>query len=846
MIRHRAGKQGNRSHSTGHPKRLSYIVHKFLLRWLLFSIAGLIVIVSIWGAYQFHFVRTNQTHNARALADHVDSYLSECNTDLKYASSFFMGPASDISNLRTFLQGNSNFQQVYILNYLGNTIRSVPKEAGPSDFSGFIKSSSVQEKFYLTSPYYSSDKKKLVVSMLRNLSRDRMILAELNLEVLNKSVSSLTQHMRSGFGILTDKNGDIIAHPDISKLDEHISKNDLETYIFTSEGLTESGVYKSENGLQLVSTTRTSLGRWQVFVGQDLITLFQPVLTVMFFSLLGLILLFSLLAHFFQRRLHKNVVDPLSNFIKSVRAMKRGDYSYTLDKNKNKNSDRFLELQNLQGEFDQMQNTIHQRQMELQENERKLQTLMNNLPGMAYRCYNTPEWIMDFVSEGCVELLGYSAEELLSSEMIQYSDFVHPEDAPRVWKQVQEGVRNDRPFRVEYRIFTRQGEEKWVWEQGQAVVTAFDGTQVLEGFVTDITERKNYQERLNFLSFHDSLTGLYNRNFFEEEMRRLQDGRYAPIGIIVCDLNGLKLVNDTLGHESGDELLASAAALIKENLRSSDIVARIGGDEFAILLTEVDQDQVQKLVQRLREAVSEYNSNEPKIYLTLSIGYALSSGEFQDPQALFREADNRMYREKIQQGESAHSSIVQALMKALEARDFITEGHSDRLQELALSLAQRLELSHETQNDLKLLARFHDLGKVGIPDRILFKQGPLDEEEAREMRKHPEIGHRIAQSVPQLAHLADWILKHHEHWDGRGYPMGLREQDIPLPCRVLAIADAYDAMTSDRPYRSALSHDEAIAELRRNEGIQFDPELVELFIKVMVSDTEALTGGSPL
>ena len=254
-----------------------------------------------------------------------------------------------------------------------------------------------------------------------------------------------------------------------------------------------------------------------------------------------------------------------------------------------------------------------------------------------------------------------------------------------------------------------------------SVSTIHDTENKLIGSINilrDLTEWKKIQQKLEEMSFHDSLTGLYNRNFFEEEMKRLSDSRYSPLGIIVCDLDGLKFINDTLGHQAGDRMLIKTADILRQSFRSSDIVARVGGDEFAVLLPQTGPETVERMLQRVRGAVREYNSTEPELPLTLSMGHSVSDSTA-DLQALFREADDMMYREKIQQEGSPRSAILQALTKTMQARDFDTEGHCDRLQELAASLARSLGHSQEVINDLFLLARFHDLGKVGIPDHIL-------------------------------------------------------------------------------------------------------------------------------
>ncbi len=354
-----------------------------------------------------------------------------------------------------------------------------------------------------------------------------------------------------------------------------------------------------------------------------------------------------------------------------------------------------------------------------------------------------------------------------------------------------------------------------------------------QSLLKEIAFREQSEQELRHLSLHDTLTGLHNRFSFNERMQDLKTKAYSNLSIIVFDVDGLKLVNDSMGHHIGDFLLINTANIIKESVREFDFVARIGGDEFAVILNTNDKKVVENICVIIRNAVKEYNEENSHLPLSISMGYSICLGPSQTPDEIFKQADNNMYREKLFQRNSTRSAIVNTMMKALEERDFITEGHVERVQTLIVQMGIKLGFTERSLTDLRLFSQFHDIGKVGIPDKILLKPGALTPEEKTIMQRHSEIGYRIAQSAPDLSPIADWILKHHEWWDGSGYPLGLSGEEIPLECRILSIVDAYDAMTSDRPYRKAMTRKETIQELLKYAGSQFEPNLLRLFIDML-------------
>jgi len=349
---------------------------------------------------------------------------------------------------------------------------------------------------------------------------------------------------------------------------------------------------------------------------------------------------------------------------------------------------------------------------------------------------------------------------------------------------------------------------------------------------------RSKEEEIRCLSLYDSVTEVYNRSHFEETLKVIEKTQEACTSLIISDLDGLKIINDTLGHKAGDVALKAFAQILKNYFKDDDLVARIGGDEFAVILHNSTEEKVKTDCSNIRKQVDRYNMENPTLPISVSMGFAISCKTPIDMKAIFDEADNNMYREKLHRSQSSRSAIVHALITALEARDFQTEGHSDRLQQLMEALAIAMNFPEQQLSDLRLFARFHDIGKVGIPDYILFKPGKLTDEEYTIMRQHSDIGHRIALSAPDLVPIADWILKHHERWDSNGYPLGLGESKIPLACRMLGIIDAYDAMISDRPYRKAMSQQEAVAEIKRCSGTQFDPRLVDVFTTLLDGDSK--------
>lgn len=370
----------------------------------------------------------------------------------------------------------------------------------------------------------------------------------------------------------------------------------------------------------------------------------------------------------------------------------------------------------------------------------------------------------------------------------------------------------------------------------ESPIIATDGSIIgLTCLVLDISEQKTAEQGILYLSYHDKLTGLYNRRFYEEEIKRMDREQNYPMTILVGDVNGLKLVNDVFGHAKGDELLVRAADAIQLACRSSDVVARWGGDEFVVLLPNTNDREAEKIVKRIRETY--HVEDICSLSIHIAFGWATKADDSEDITNALKRAENHMYKCKIIENANTKGSAINTIINTLHEKNPREEMHSKRVSEICQQIGSSIGLTEYECTQLKVVGLLHDIGKIGIEEGILNKTGPLSEQEFEEVKRHPDIGFRIIRSSYEMTEIADDLLAHHERWDGCGYPKNLKGEEIPLMARIIAIADAYDAMSSDRPYRKAMEHDAVVAEIRRCSGSQFDPALAEIFVqKVLAID----------
>lgn len=343
----------------------------------------------------------------------------------------------------------------------------------------------------------------------------------------------------------------------------------------------------------------------------------------------------------------------------------------------------------------------------------------------------------------------------------------------------------------------------------------------------EINIENDHKKDLNYLYTHDKLTGLYDRNYFEKELRQLvSDGRF-PLTVIIADINGLKIVNEVFGLETGDLLLKKTAEVILRATGDNCIAARWGGDEFAVILPDTDEAAADLICGRIAEMC--YRIEDCPVKPSISMGNAKLTSSMQDMNRVIFKAEDRMYRQKLLENQSTHSSIIASLRKALFEKSFETEEHAQRMRRMSRKIGKALGLARDELDELCLLSVLHDIGKIAISESILSKPGKLDDREWEEMKKHSEIGYHIAAASNELSSIAEFILTHHERWDGSGYPQGLKGSEIPKLARIVTVVDTYDVITSERPYKKAMSHDDALREILRCSGSQFEPSIAEVF-----------------
>ena len=508
----------------------------------------------------------------------------------------------------------------------------------------------------------------------------------------------------------------------------------------------------------------------------------------------------------------KNEAARLAELVKKKTQQLRQEHAKTLE---------LLDALKIENE------NIRKKEQELQLAKEYFEQVFNTSPEAAY-VKRLGDGVLVDVNEGFENMYGFTKSEVIGKSVKELLLYKSGKEQYAV-KQV---VLN-KGFCKDMEISIRRKDESILTGLLSARKIIKNNIELMSVNIKDITERKKMEMLLEHNSIHDYLTGTYNRRYFEARLKQLNTKKYFPVSVITADINGLKVINDAFGQQEGDKLIKKTAKIVFSQSRENDILCRVGGDEFILLMPNTDGKTALKVLNGIQSSSEKENKKTKLFDISIALGFSTKQNLDQTFDDVISVAEKYMYQRKVLERKSVHNAVIASIKATLNEKNEETEEHCERLIELSKIMADKMNLSQREKDELELIASLHDLGKIGIDERILNKPGKLTEEEWYEMKKHPEIGYRIALSSPELAPIAEYILHHHERWDGKGYPQKLSGEDIPYLSRLIAVMDAYDAMTQDRPYRKRMSEAEALQEIKDNEALQFDPKIAEAFIELM-------------
>jgi diguanylate cyclase (GGDEF)-like protein/PAS domain S-box-containing protein/putative nucleotidyltransferase with HDIG domain len=444
--------------------------------------------------------------------------------------------------------------------------------------------------------------------------------------------------------------------------------------------------------------------------------------------------------------------------------------------------------------------------------------------GMSYG----PHKLLTNVNQKYCDIVGYSKEELAE---LTYMDITYPEDVEKDAKSFEALINGElNTYTIEKRLIRKDKSIVWI-NLTVSIVPQTEGDFYVLAVIEDINERKNAELSMHFLNYHDQLTGCYNRRYYEEHVLKMDESTSYPLSLVMVDADGLKLVNDALGHLYGDKLLVSVANTLVEVVNTLGKVCRIGGDEFIITLPNTTYEKGIELIQRINEALLNVSVNDFKI--TVSCGCSTKTNVSQSIMDIFSQAEDIMYREKLMNSQNTIQKTLDQVLDVLFERSTFDKSHAKNVLNYCMKMAEALHYSNAEKELLMKAAYIHDIGKIGIDTRIINKKSRLTKIEMKEVKRHSEVGYRILNSSNHFSDISMIILAHHERWDGKGYPKGLKGKEIPEYARILAIAETYDVLVSHDSYKERISKSDAFNELLNESGAQFDPEMVIRFVETI-------------